>query len=62
MAEPRTFRIYQSANWYRSPNVLVFESLSKALRVSPLGHVALLWLSEPARIQIKRQCRLIWHE
>jgi hypothetical protein len=40
---------------------LVFENLSKAF-VSPLGHVALLQLSEPARVQIKRRSGLIWHE
>jgi hypothetical protein len=47
---------------HRSPVVSVFENLSKALCVSPLGHVALLRLFEPARVQIKRRCGLIWHE
>jgi hypothetical protein len=41
---------------------LVFENLSKALCVSPLGHVAPLRLSEPAKIRIKRHSGLIWHE
>jgi hypothetical protein len=46
---------------HRSPAVSVFENLSKAF-VSPLGHMALLRLFEPARVQIKRHCGLIWHE
>jgi hypothetical protein len=49
-------------NWRRSPAVSVFETLSKAFCVSPLGHVAPLWLFEPARVQIKRRSGLIWRE
>jgi hypothetical protein len=49
-------------NFGRSPVVSVFENLSKAYCVAHLGHVAPLRLFEPAQVQIKRRCGLIWHE